>query len=76
MVNIQVGYKEIMNTLKTCLASDKIVALALVVGIFICWFLPNSKEMEEHFKPTILTGLFAEILIILCIFNFKGSILV
>lgn len=41
--------------------------LRLAVGIFICWFLPNSKTMAERFRPNARTMLYALVLMLLCI---------
>ena len=41
--------------------------LLLVTGIGICWFLPNSGQLGEKFKPTIWTALFSVGLMLLCI---------
>ena len=37
------------------------------VGLFICWFLPNSKTMTEKFKPTLLNALFSITLMLACV---------
>ncbi|MDO4476003.1 MAG: MBOAT family O-acyltransferase [Lachnospiraceae bacterium] len=47
----------------------KSYALYLVVGLFICWFMPNSKALAEKFKPNARTMLFASILMMLSIVN-------
>ena len=39
----------------------------LLIGLFICWFLPNSKTMQEKFRPTWKSALYAAILLIACI---------
>ena len=41
--------------------------LLLVIGIIICWFLPNSKKMAEKFKANIWSALYAGILMLLCV---------
>ena len=41
----------------------------LYIGLFICWFLPNSRQMTEKFKPGIKTLLFSVVLLLVCIFN-------
>lgn len=41
--------------------------LRLLIGIIICWFLPNSKTMTEKFKTNIWTVLYAAVLMLLCI---------
>ena len=43
--------------------------LRLLVGTGICWFLPNSKYMGEHFSPRLRNMLFAAILMLLCFMN-------
>ena len=39
----------------------------LLIGLFICWFLPNSKTMQEKFRPTWKSAIYAAILLIACI---------
>ena len=41
--------------------------LRLVIGIGICWFLPNSKTLTEKFKVNIWTALYACFLMLLCV---------
>ena len=47
----------------------KAIGLRLVIGLFICWFLPNSKQMAERFKPGVKTLIFAAALLLLCLIN-------
>lgn len=42
-------------------------SILIVIGLFICWFLPNSKEMAEKFKPNWKTALYSAVLLIACI---------
>lgn len=42
-------------------------SILLVIGLFICWCLPNSKEMQEKFKPGWKTAVFAAVLLTVCI---------
>lgn len=69
------GLHEFFNTLQFLFAGNKakVTALILIVGILICWLLPNSKELEERFKPTVLTGVFAAVLFLLCIFRMGST---
>ena len=41
--------------------------LRVVIGIIICWFLPNSKTLSEKFRPTFWNMLYAAGLLFLCI---------
>lgn len=43
--------------------------ITLVVGMFICWFMPNSKQLQEKFKPTYLKVIAIGILMVICIVN-------
>lgn len=43
--------------------------LRLIIGIFICWFLPSSKAMGERFTPRMRSLLFAAVLMMLCLMN-------
>ena len=43
--------------------------LRLVGATAICWFLPNSKFMGEHFKPHVRNMIFAAVLMLLCLMN-------
>ncbi len=70
MLNWQ-GIKEVGYKLQVLLEGNKAKAtfLILLTGILVCWMLPNSKELEERFKPTALTVGFAVFLFVLCIFR-------
>ena len=39
----------------------------LLIGLFICWFLPNSGQMAEKFKPNWKTAVFSAVLLTACI---------
>ncbi len=41
--------------------------LRLVIGIIICWFLPNTVQMGEKYKPKVINLLFAAGLFFLCV---------
>ncbi len=47
----------------------KSAGLRLLIGVAICWFLPNSKTMGEKFKPSVRTMLFAAVLMLICFMN-------
>ena len=38
-------------------------SILMCIGLFICWFLPNSREMMEKFKPNWKTAVFAAVLL-------------
>ena len=42
-------------------------SLVLLIGIIICWFLPNSREMTERFKGGWKSVVFASVLLVACI---------
>lgn len=69
------GWNEFRNTVQFLFSGNKakVTALILLTGILICWLLPNSKELEERFKPNVLTGVFAAILFVLCIFRMGST---
>ena len=69
-----INFASLGSTFSEALASiwhfvrwHKSSGLRLVIGIFICWFLPNSKTMTEKFKVNIWTALYAGILMLLCV---------
>ncbi len=41
-------------------------SVLLIVGLFICWCLPNSKSMQENFRPTWKNALYAAVLFVAC----------
>ena len=41
--------------------------ILLAAGLFICWFLPNSRQMMERFKPGWKSAVYAAVLLLLCI---------
>ena len=45
----------------------KTSTLILVVGICICWFLPNSKTLTEKFRPKLLNAIYASALMLICL---------
>lgn len=42
-------------------------SLLLLLGLFICWFLPNSRQMMEKFRPNWKSAVYAAVLLVLCI---------
>ena len=46
-----------------------ICGLILLIGILICWFAPNSREIMEKFKINKKTAIIAAILMFLCLIN-------
>ena len=47
----------------------KSAGLRLLIGVAICWFLPNSKTMGEKFKPSVKTMIYAAVLMLICFMN-------
>ena len=41
--------------------------LRLVIGLAICWLMPNSKAMAERFRPSAKTLVFSAALLLICI---------
>ena len=42
-------------------------SILLVIGLFICWCLQNSKETAEKFNPSWKNAVFAAVLLTACI---------
>ncbi len=45
------------------------LGLLVLVGLGICWFAPNTKEISERFKPNKLSLVYAAVLLAVCILN-------
>ena len=60
---------EWFHTIATFISERHLIGLRLVIGIAICWFLPNSKKMGETFRPTWKNLLFAAALLTACLIN-------
>ena len=45
------------------------LVITCVLAILICWFLPNSKEFIDKYKPRIWSSILIAILFVLCILN-------
>lgn len=73
MFNINLSFNDAWNETIIMLKSDLKVSITLVIGILICWLLPNSKEMSERFKTNSVTLIFTSILIIICLFNMNHA---
>ena len=56
------------NILKFVQSNEK-NGLILLIGILICWFAPNSKEIMEKFKISKKTAIIAGILMAICLLN-------
>ena len=41
--------------------------LLLLLGLFICWFMPNSSQLAERFKPNWKSAAYAAVLLVVCI---------
>ncbi len=59
----------IFTTIFTFITSNERCGLCLVIGILICWFAPNSKQIMEKFKLSKKTLAIAISLIFICILN-------
>lgn len=60
-------FGEMLTSVWNFIIWHKSSGLRLVIGIFICWFLPNSKTMTEKFKVNLWTALYAVLLLLLCV---------
>ena len=60
---------EWFHTIASFISQRHMIGLRLVIGIAICWFLPNSKKMGETFRPTWKNLLFAAALLTCCLIN-------
>jgi len=69
MIHINSGLGTIKNEILYCITSNKTVTVTLIVGILLCWFAPNSKDLQEKFKPTLATVLWAGVAFVICILN-------
>ncbi len=61
------GFKEALSTIWHFIRWHRSTGLRLTAGLFICWFLPNSKSMGEKFKANALNMLYAAALFLLCL---------
>lgn len=59
------GY-EILRHIWGFLEGNASCAVLLVIGLGICWFLPNSRQLQERFKPDWKTAVFAAVLLVAC----------
>ncbi len=59
--------REALSSVWSFIKWHKSSGLRLVIGIVICWFLPNSKTMTEKFKTNLWTALYAGLLLLLCV---------
>ena len=57
---------EILFTIRKFIRSNAFTGLRLTIALIICWFLPNSKTLQEKFKPTIFRLVYSAALMLLC----------
>ena len=62
-------FSQWIGTIATFVSRRHMIGLRLVIGIVICWFLPNSKYMQEHFKASRKSLVFAAVLLFGCLIN-------
>lgn len=55
---------EILRQCWTFVKANGTCTVLMVIGLFICWFLPNSRQMMEKFKPNWKTAVFAAVLLV------------
>lgn len=70
MVNVSSLEHSLYGILRQCwgfVKANGTCTVLLLIGLFICWFLPNSKKMQEEFRPTWKTAVYAAVLLVLCI---------
>ena len=58
-----------LSTIRTFILCHKSTGLVLTLGLFVCWFLPNSREMTEKFRPSVRNAIFAAVLMMVCVMN-------
>lgn len=61
------GLSAVLSSVWNFVKWHKSSGLILVIGIIICWFLPNSKKMTEKFRPSLWTALYAGGLMLICV---------
>ena len=60
-------YKKYEENVITYFRWKKTSTAILVLGICICWFLPNSKTLTEKFRPKLLNAIYASALMLICL---------
>ena len=58
---------EAVRSIAHFVISHRGIGLRLTVALGICWFMPNSKTMEERFHPTALRLIASAGLMLLCL---------
>ena len=58
---------EAVRSITHFVISHRGIGLRLTVALGICWFMPNSKTMEERFHPTALRLIASAGLMLLCL---------
>ena len=61
------GMRAALSSVWNFVKWHKSTGLRLTAGLFICWFLPNSKTLAERFRPTVLRVLYAAALLLACV---------
>ena len=59
--------REAVRSIAHFVISHRGIGLRLTVALGICWFMPNSKTMEERFHPTALRLIASAGLMLLCL---------
>lgn len=67
------GVQNVFERFMNIITEDKTVTFTLIIAIFICWFLPNSKEMVDKFRPTVVTLIYVIVLFALCCINMNHA---
>lgn len=63
----------IWTTLVTFITSNEKCGLCVVIGILICWFAPNSRQIMEKFKFSRKTAIISVLLSFICLY-FMGNV--
>ena len=63
------SFKAIGINLLEFVLNNKKCGSILFLGILICWFAPNSREIMEKFKTNKKTAIIAAILMFICLIN-------
>ena len=72
MINVSslgTSLKEVAGSIWYFVRWHRSSGLRLIVGAAICWLLPNSGYMADHFKPNRKNLVFAAALMIICLIN-------
>ena len=61
----------ILSNIFNFIIQNKECAITLLIGILICWFAPNSRQIMEKFKLSKKTVVVAATLMLICLANME-----